>query len=345
MAPISKNYGWSDLPIELLEKIVSCLENSYLHVLRFRAVCHSWRCSIPFPPLVPSLSLPPVVDDTLYQVEEFAVYSVQPAHHLSLTTTPLVLRILSSKPESEDGVISPRALNPPRLATKSFLDLRDYRVKEIWLDYWLSPDDGFRSPPKRVAISSSFRNIGEGFSVMVLRPGKGLALWKLEDERWTFMRNSYTLWVTEDDSVEYHNDKFYVSDCHSGRVVVLDARMNITQVTRTSWLDEKKGEWVQLQHELKERLVFVGEDSSFSIVAKHFPEYKANTLYFHDHLLNDDRAGSKSDWFSCFNFPQPPNWLQSILANDSDSFSSRFLVVEEDEGRVEVEKDKGLCIF
>ncbi|KAJ4842357.1 hypothetical protein Tsubulata_030431 [Turnera subulata] len=64
---------WSDLSRELLEMIVNCLQNNYLDVLRFRAVCRSWRrSSTPLPRAIPSLGVPPFVinDDQKYQVEK-----------------------------------------------------------------------------------------------------------------------------------------------------------------------------------------------------------------------------------------------------------------------------------
>ncbi|KAJ4821956.1 hypothetical protein Tsubulata_032144, partial [Turnera subulata] len=52
-------FCWSDLPCDLLEKIVNCHKSSRLYILRFRGVCRQWRSSIPLPPTYPSsLKLP-----------------------------------------------------------------------------------------------------------------------------------------------------------------------------------------------------------------------------------------------------------------------------------------------
>ncbi|KAK8527132.1 hypothetical protein V6N12_054357 [Hibiscus sabdariffa] len=54
MAACRQRSCWSQLPRDLLSCISQHLD-SRLHVLRFRAVCSSWRASVPLPPKSPSL--------------------------------------------------------------------------------------------------------------------------------------------------------------------------------------------------------------------------------------------------------------------------------------------------
>ncbi|KAJ4824096.1 hypothetical protein Tsubulata_044248, partial [Turnera subulata] len=215
---------WSDLPRDLLERIGNCLQNDYLDILRFRAVCSSWRrysSTDPLPPMIPSLTLPPLVylnDSYQYVLKELAVYSVQPAHLPGTVTTPLVLS--QSLKSQTDEVMILKALNSPLCIKHKGLvfDLRDFRVKEMWSDYCLVPSVLVSSsrtlPPSEVAVSSSFRNIcdNDGFTVMaVIRPCSSLFVWTARDEGWTIINDPRFMF----DKVTYLNDKFYALDGRS----------------------------------------------------------------------------------------------------------------------------------
>ncbi|KAJ4834094.1 hypothetical protein Tsubulata_024069 [Turnera subulata] len=44
-------------------------------------------------------------------------------------------------------------------------------------------------------------------------------------------------------------------------------------------LDERKGRWVKILDELKDCILFISAPCSFSVLARHFPGYKANCIY------------------------------------------------------------------
>ncbi|KAJ4843210.1 hypothetical protein Tsubulata_011419 [Turnera subulata] len=351
MAPISKNYCWTDLPLDLLEKIGSYLQDSYVDILRFRAVCSSWRSSTPLPPIVPSLkTLPPLVPDDNNKsrhclLKKLTVFSLQPADDLSGATTPLLLRTLPSKPnsksEQEDHVIPLEALNYPELGAKYLLDTRDFRVKEIWFDHYLEAVDGSSSdnenPTRGVAVCW-----GDDFDVcmvMVVTPSSELEMWRTGDDSWAFLDSSDKFV-----SVVYFNEKFFALD-QFGRVLAIDAAKpnSVQEISRdpttflencyevdfvlvkslghlflvfedrewfmrTLMLDEVKGEWVRPPRDdesRRERLLFVTLKSSFSIVAKDFPEYNDTWIvYFRDHPF---------PFHGCC---EPPNWVQKFLAQE-----------------------------
>ncbi|KAJ4847010.1 hypothetical protein Tsubulata_048100 [Turnera subulata] len=222
---------WSDLPSELLEKIGSCLQNSYIGILRFRAVCSTWRrySSTPLPPKIQSLTLPPIVylnNSYQYVLKELAVYSVQPAHLHN--TTPLLLK--QSLESTDDPVMILKPLNSPLLDDRKHrglvFDLRDFKVNEMWFDHCLLPrgHDGSRTvnPPEvEVAVSSSLCNIGddEGLTVVAIVPrlSSSLAVWRMGDKSWTITRDRrFQLFH----SVSYFNDKFYAMDSKRNIVVI-----------------------------------------------------------------------------------------------------------------------------
>ncbi|KAJ4835460.1 hypothetical protein Tsubulata_033822 [Turnera subulata] len=89
---------WSDLPIDLLDKIAGCLETQS-DLGRFRSVCRGWRSSAPPPPPLKAsrvLRLPwlPICDEFdepyYFGLKEFTVYSIEPlpmdCHYKPLTT-------------------------------------------------------------------------------------------------------------------------------------------------------------------------------------------------------------------------------------------------------------------
>ncbi|KAJ4827184.1 hypothetical protein Tsubulata_030175 [Turnera subulata] len=234
--PPQHSRRWSDLPSELLEKIGSCFQNNYVDVLRFRAVCSSWRrySSTPLPPRIRSLStLPPLVSrDNSYQyvLKELVVYSAQPAR-LSTTTPPLLLK-QSLQQSGDDAVMILKLLNSPvpldggnfKYRGKVF-DLQDFRVNEMGFDHHLVPSGHGCSAvvnPREVAVSSRLCNIGDdkGFTVMAVLPRyfASLAVWRMGEESWTI--------ITQDprsfhfDSVSYLNDKFYAMDLRRNIAVI-----------------------------------------------------------------------------------------------------------------------------
>ncbi|KAJ4837792.1 hypothetical protein Tsubulata_041813, partial [Turnera subulata] len=208
--------------------------HSHLHTLRFRAVCRSWRSSTPLPPVIPSIRVPPL-RGRLFSLKELAVYSIRPATGSS--STPLLLRAQTS--ESGNAIL--KALNSPAsdAGDRIALDLREFRVDEEWCDYCLDPvfaSNNVVDYPSQVAVSSSFREMGDGFMVVALTPDHMLAFWKVGDDKWTILQD-----VTPNhcwfDSVVYANDKFYALGS-SGLVLTIDTTTNpvlIKTVAEGKW--------------------------------------------------------------------------------------------------------------
>ncbi|KAJ4826037.1 hypothetical protein Tsubulata_033854 [Turnera subulata] len=353
-----QNGCWSDLPLELLEKIVSCLENSYLHVLRFRAVCRSWRSSTPLPPRIPSLMLPPLdVESEPILIKELAVYFVQQA--VSGTgSTPLLLRAH----ETSDVMILEELFNPLPLEERNRrteLDLIDFRVRELWFDYSLQSDDGcVVAFTDSVAVNSSFRktDCGRFTAVAWIYNRSVFAMWRMEADMWTTTTYSALPPLR---SFVYCNDKLYAHDYFTGPVVAISATKPdcielrpvaqakldtvrpynlflvesfgdlylVTEYYSEPYFvveklddEEEGGEWVKPGDEWKERLLFLSSSSSFSLMAKDFPEYKANCIYLPG-IYNfygtgpsgigvfDMEDGTAMWWCDYYDCPEPPIWL------------------------------------
>ncbi|KAJ4841608.1 hypothetical protein Tsubulata_004885 [Turnera subulata] len=212
----SNSRQWSALPSDLLVMISGCLE-SRLDIHRFRGVCHSWWSSVPLPhpPLV--LKLPyPICQDTsepMYgittghlTITESSVLSITPlpgtqttSNSIFTTTAPWIFRVQfleSGKLVFKDLLSSAPVGDKYNRRLPQVLDLLDYSVKELGRTYRLEFVDQyqpFRASSRRlqvssgvnkVAVTSSFCKIGDGFTVMVLKNDGKLAVWRIgEDKR------------------------------------------------------------------------------------------------------------------------------------------------------------------
>ncbi|KAK4433298.1 putative F-box protein [Sesamum alatum] len=148
---VSRRIGtaWSDLPQEIVEKIANCLDTE-TDVLRFRAICSSWRSARTpfkrFPPtplrlpfqVNPGRPLIPRHKDAYFRLIERTVYRVQ----LPETTEPRFWLVKTER--SRDGKL--RILNPvndhrikiqPQTQLPKLLNTLDFRVSEVCKGYAL----------------------------------------------------------------------------------------------------------------------------------------------------------------------------------------------------------------
>ncbi|KAJ4835462.1 hypothetical protein Tsubulata_033828 [Turnera subulata] len=246
---------WCALASDLIRKISGHLDTQ-CDIRRFRSVCRSWRSStLPLPPKTTTsvLHLPGFdlgeddnnTNNSHCTLTESTVYCIEPlskpntataaADHpgSNTNTTPCwVVRVQFS----ESGTVIFKDLASPypiRAADAQLLpkelDLRDYEVREICNAYHLSYEGFSISRATRVAVSSCFSDIGEGFMVMVLKKYGGLAIWRFGDDRWTNIE--LTPW--EDfpfHSIAYHKGKFYAVDEAGGTISVDPVSLEIHQV-------------------------------------------------------------------------------------------------------------------
>ncbi|KAJ4830721.1 hypothetical protein Tsubulata_015591 [Turnera subulata] len=319
MASITPTCCWSDLTCDLLEKIVNCHKSSRLYIIRFRGVFRQWRSSLPLPPTYPSspkLPFPMAPDFTVPDkliLMESTICSIQllsqtTSSTSTTTTPPCLVRIQHS--ESGNAIVQNLLCNPlPNDWNTSrpfflMMDLLDFRVSEICNDHLL---DQVVPPTRKVAVASGFSKIGEGFTVMAVISGKLLA-WRMEDDKWTsifdhafFLKVSYIrgkfyaigyggLAITVDpDSLKttqlaherqgcpFDILSYVVVSCGDILGVFVGGSIISIQVGK---LDEEKHLWVKAGDELKNRIAFIGINYSFSVLAKDFPGYKANSIYF-----------------------------------------------------------------
>ncbi|KAJ4841609.1 hypothetical protein Tsubulata_004886 [Turnera subulata] len=234
----SSSRQWATLPADILWKISRCLE-SRLDILRCRWVCHSWRSSVSPPPV--ALTLPyPIVPNYPYTgdgrcfdhltLTETSVYSFRPLpkkHNSAAgTTTTTTTRRKRTKP----WIVGIQPLESGKFVFKDLFDdsrlhdgckewcpkvlnLSDYSVNEIARTYRVEPVHPF----SKVAVSSSFSEIDDGFAVMVLF-GSKLYAWRKGDDKWTNVGGAEGFQYL---SIAYHRGKFYAV-CDDKLTVTID---------------------------------------------------------------------------------------------------------------------------
>ncbi|CAK7330573.1 unnamed protein product [Dovyalis caffra] len=221
---------WSSLPSDLLFNVANIL-NTRIDLLCLRAVCNSWRSSLPLPPKPPLLKLPFPIDPNnpnlnpnrlgYFALIETITYSLEPINKEPKRTWLIKLQ------ESESGnvIFKDPLARYPVVGTNRLpkvLNLLDYRVKEISRGYYVEFVEQGNTPfpsifvnemkscisIKQVAVSSSFDKFGDdGFVAMVIYNGGKLALWRMGDKKWTNVNDIHEGSVY--DSVAYRNGKFY----------------------------------------------------------------------------------------------------------------------------------------
>ncbi|KAF2312476.1 hypothetical protein GH714_034809 [Hevea brasiliensis] len=273
----SSSPQWASLGIDLLSKIAKCLDTS-VDILRFSAVCYSWRSSIPPPPKIPSpcpsLKLPFAIGPNpclnpnrrgYFLLIESTIYALQPLTKISdscKTTKTWLIKI----EESKSGKV---------------LNFLDYRVDETSKAHGLKFVDQGKAPEldfnelksttmiKKVVTSSNLDKIGDGFAIMALHTAGKLGVWRMGDTEWHNINDNRERSHYYD--IVYHKWKFYALD-FTGLVLSVDpATLKLTEFSPVMYgscygygvykLDEEKHDWVQMEG-LDNRVLFVGDDRS-----------------------------------------------------------------------------------
>ncbi|KAJ4830867.1 hypothetical protein Tsubulata_033964 [Turnera subulata] len=222
---------------DLLWKISGHLETE-LDIRRFRSVCRWWRSSTPPLPhkTTPVLRLPffnpnPSGDSSHCTLTESTIYCIQPLHHRRSTTGVSRCWVVRLQ-FSESGTVIFKNLGSPNPLEKDaeeakllpkVLDLRDFQVREICKAYTLEfvNQNGECSYDRdiKVAVSSCFSEIGDGFTVMALKKeGNLLGIWRMGEDRWSFDIGPAMGMIPRMSfhGIAYQKGKFYVVDEDGG---------------------------------------------------------------------------------------------------------------------------------
>ncbi|XP_044470502.1 F-box protein SKIP23-like [Mangifera indica] len=240
---------WSSLPEHLLASIAERLPTR-IDTLRFRAVCSSFRSSIPTPPKtlsphnnlkfsIPSLS---VRHQGHLVLAEFTYYAIRPlpscsdSHEIANTWLVKCEDLNSGKVRFEDPLTRYRLRfkKVPKLEKLPWsLNLLDYQIKEVAKVYRLEQvyhGNGFnRRRPNvfsKAVASSSFDKIDDGFAVMTIIRGMAL-VWRNVDKKWTEIDIGFDYFL----DIIYHNEKFYALKSTGVAVTVDSKSLTVSQVS------------------------------------------------------------------------------------------------------------------
>ncbi|XP_070049355.1 putative F-box protein At5g60060 [Nicotiana tomentosiformis] len=205
---------WSDLPKELLERIGKFLD-THIDVLRFRAVCTTWRSSLPpfknSPPLpmkIPFPLLNPYPDDTakpeFYHLIDSTVYLVQPPDGAASIANSSCKGWLIKVIKTADGKL--RVLNPltDRLIKDlpdnmpKVLNLLDFRVSQVCKSYHVQSLNNSRLSyhyyelgyVRKILLLTNHAGSDQtnNFSLMAIDRGDMLCYLKSGDMKWTRLK-------------------------------------------------------------------------------------------------------------------------------------------------------------
>lgn len=268
---------WSDLPKELLEMIGEHLDDP-IDILRFRAICTSWRSVVlpyyPPPLILPFPDRPECLNDALWSgfstVTNFAtVYRVQPEEEVpnSLPSGILVLvdkEIPSPYRNSYDMRplihLDPSVQNFPKVLNlmdfKFFevlrvYDMKNYCVNDNYVAY-ISPN------VSKVAVLPSKPGgfCGDSYSAMAIYTPARLSavgflyFLKSGDKEWTKIqeRGSFK------DVITFRGKFYAVASC--GRAIAIDSDLNITEIAYSQDSFDRRGCKTSLLESVGDLLLF-----------------------------------------------------------------------------------------
>jgi hypothetical protein len=341
---------WTQLPRDILESISKNL-TVYTDYLGFRAVCHTWRISVPkiphhLPPQLPWLMLPLSQSLSHQTHRSFFDLSLLKIHLLKLPEashrkrrcgssngwlvildeTPTILLL---------NPLTRAKLNLPPLST--FPNVVTFNYSKIGREYALRDSFGNNysrnltemrdSFIKKLVLSSSPTRDNDFIALAILNQTGDLAFCKNGDQAWTFIHEAR--FFSED--VIYYKNQFYAVDKH-GKIAVCEVRgedsprVSIIEMPPliggdiyylvnsedelllvTRYLDLQfddadpyilngfyktvrfevfRMNWSGLRWErvenLGDRILFVGDNSSFSLSASDFRGCSGNCIYYTD---------------------------------------------------------------
>ncbi|GFP87806.1 putative F-box protein at5g60060 [Phtheirospermum japonicum] len=259
---------WSDLPVELLQKISRSLDTE-TDVLRFRAVCNSWRSSTtPFKKYpFPSLKLPfpfsaaavpvgvhPIHDGAYFSLTERTVYRVQSPKRNNPNSW---LVKIENAGDGKLRLVSP--LNDrqikilPETPIPKVLNTLNFRVSEVCRAYTLhyvnptnpKQNDEYRYAKKVVVSANSESN---DYVVMAIDDKWTIVIdvWYIKsgEDKWTIVPTSNS-WHNTFLDVAYYKGQFYGVDVN-GSDWVFDSNLDRTKITCYLCSDASKRHLVEL---------------------------------------------------------------------------------------------------
>ncbi|KAK8622986.1 hypothetical protein V6N13_117883 [Hibiscus sabdariffa] len=207
MAACRQRSCWSHLPIDLLSCIAQHLD-SRLHFLRFRAVCSSWRASVPLPPKSPSLpkqlhfrgNYPTRRRIPSFLISRMNVYRIlRPGFEAVSDQQFWFIKVEETKHPDKFNVLSPFSRHPIKNLPPSFpkeLNLLSFCVEETVSDFSIrqrreDPDinvDDHNPLIRRIKLASDFVSsnsavaISRGNFCRVTRDGNGNQWYKFDSD-------------------------------------------------------------------------------------------------------------------------------------------------------------------
>ncbi|KAL0303868.1 UNVERIFIED_CONTAM: putative F-box protein [Sesamum radiatum] len=242
---------WSDLPQELVEKIVDCLDTE-TDVLRFRAICSSWRSlTRPFKrsPCTP-LKLPlisktsnPFFKDAYYSLIERNVYRIQ----LPESTEPRFRLVKTER--SSDGklcILNPVCGRRIKILSETqlpkLLNTLNFRISEVCKGYTLrymnstNPMGSKKKAKynfKKVIVSRNAKN--DEYDIMAINIHDKVWCIKTGDEKWTLASYNWTNYLNYLDVVN-HTGHIYVVD-EFRRSLAFDSMLKSTEIICPVYVD------------------------------------------------------------------------------------------------------------
>ncbi|XVF35887.1 hypothetical protein REPUB_Repub19eG0010000 [Reevesia pubescens] len=265
---------WSNLRPELLESISENLK-IYIDYLRFRAVCRSWRFSIPktpfhLPPQLPWLMLPPSQSHQIQSHRAFYDISANKLRFLSLpdSSNPNKRHCGSSHgwliilDESPNilllNPLSKAKLHLPLLST--FPNVESFNYSDIGKEYSLRSPSGDRyslnlrqmrdSFIKKIVLSANPSKDLNFVAIAILNQTGELAYCKNGDESWRFIQGSQS--YSED--VIYFNGLCYAVNKQGG-IVTCNVRHDSPRVSFIETPRQLGGDMQYLVHSEDELLL------------------------------------------------------------------------------------------
>ncbi|XP_010266938.1 PREDICTED: F-box protein SKIP23-like [Nelumbo nucifera] len=406
---------WSQLPHELLELIAKQL-TTYFDVLRFRAVCSTWRSAVSprryrLPGRFPILTNEEVTDTSGgFYLSKRSIFRLGlPENHRQVVAgagsdgwlikveedTPEVMHLLNP--------LSRNQIKPLPATFPKVLDLSEIRVSELGQEYVLqyvdyrSSGDADNLYMEKVVFSLN-PAYGHDYMLLTIHVSGKLAMFKSGDETWTIIQD---LTFPYDDVIHFKG-KFYAVD-HTGRTVTVDSSPAVTVIAFPVFggdkkflvesegdlllvdmylsvgpdddpnnnededaifghidsyiiektvkfevfkLDPGRQKWVSMKS-LGDRLLFLGDNCSFSASASDFAGCKGNCIYFTDNFFHsngeEDGAPFMDHDIGVFNledgsigplasypgysklFWPPPSWIASTMSEECNRFKDLTL--------------------
>ncbi|XP_043708049.1 F-box protein SKIP23-like [Telopea speciosissima] len=261
---------WSLLPGDVLEVIAKRL-STYFDVLRFRAVCSSWRSAVPQSPRRLPCRFPIVTNEGFVETTCGFYLSKRTIYRLGLPEDRIRTCIGSS--EASDGwlikveedvpdmmhLLNPLTetqIKPLPSMFPNVLDLSDLRISELGQEYVLqyityrpfansyrpfahSFVDASNLYMEKIAFSSSNSSSpaddNDNFTLLTIHVSGKLAMFKSGDEKWTIIEDQHSPY----DDVICFKGNFYAVDS-IGRTVIVEHSETVTLTAVHAFGGDKK---------------------------------------------------------------------------------------------------------